>query len=345
MTQRRQLLLQAGQLATAGLLPLCGTPMAGAAPLVRASIAVPGPGNLLFLPLPLASRIGADQAEGLELDIRYTGGGPQAFRAMLERNCDFAAGGLAALALQKLSGKPVVCIVPTTCVPAYTLLVRAGLRGQVKKIADLRGRVVGVKGHVPGGRSTSQLFTEYVLAQAGVAPEQVNYVAAGQAYDSQRAALASGTVDAIMGDEPFATRLVRQRAAYVLADFHDPQTTRRQMGGLFLNGMVATREDMVAGRSELVAKMVRTVQRTLVWMAAHTPRELVDMLAPAAAEERQVLLDVLAVHKGIYSPDGRISAEQLATVERFLHATERTPEARALRLASLVDARWAGTAP
>jgi ABC-type nitrate/sulfonate/bicarbonate transport system substrate-binding protein len=204
---------------------------------------------------------------------------------------------------------------------------------------------VGVKGHVPGGRSTSQLFTEYVLAQAGVAPEQVNYVAAGQAYDSQRAALASGTVDAIMGDEPFATRLVRQRAAYVLADFHDPQTTRRQMGGLFLNGMVATREDMVAGRSELVAKMVRTVQRTLVWMAAHTPRELVDMLAPAAAEERQVLLDVLAVHKGIYSPDGRISAEQLATVERFLHATERTPEARALRLASLVDARWAGTAP
>jgi len=345
MMQRRQLLLRAGQLAAVGVAPLCRLRVAGAAPLVRTAIAVPGPGNLLFLPLTLASRIGADQAEGLELDIRYTGGGPQAFRAMLERNCDFAAGGLPALALQKLSGQPVLCIVPTTRVPAYTLLVRAGLRGQVRRIADLKGRVVGVKGHVPGGRSTSQLFTEYVLAQAGVAPEQVNYVAAGQAYDSQHAALVSGTVDAIMGDEPFATRLVRRKAAYVLADFHDLQTTRRQMGGLFLNGMVATREDVVATRSEVVAKMVHTVQRTLVWIGAHTPREMADVLAPGSSEERQALLDVLTLHKGVYSPDGRISTEQLATVERFVHATERTPEAQALRLASLVDARWAGTAP
>lgn len=341
MFERRRFLARAGQLAVAG--GFFG-PAAAATP-SRATISVPGPGNLLFLPITLASKIGADLAEGVELDIRYIGGGPQAIRAMLERNSDFAAAGLSALALQKLNGKPVVCIAPMTRVPAYTLLVRANLRGKVKAMADLKGRVVGVKGHVPGGRSTSQLFTEYLLAQAGLKPDQVNYVSAGQSYDSQHAALSSGSVDAIMGDEPFVTRLVRQKVAFPLADYHDPETTRKQMGGLFLNGMVATREDMIAARPELVEKVVRTLKRTLLWVAAHQAQDLVGALGPSEPEERKALLDVLQLRKNVYSPDGRISDEQLATVDRFLRATEPEVVAKGLSVRSLVDARWAGSAP
>jgi len=341
MEKRRRFLARAGQLALAGGLL---EPVAAATP-GRAIISVPGPGNLLYLPIPLARKIGADRAEGLELDIRYTGGGPQAIRAMLERNSDFAAAGLSALALQKLNGQPVVCVAPMTRVPAYTLLVRADLRGKVRQVADLKGRVVGVKGHVPGGRSTSQLFAEHLLARAGVKPDQVNYVSVGQSYDSQHAALRSGSVDAIVGDEPFVTRLVRQRVAYALADFHDPQTTRKQLGGLFLNGMLATREDMMAVRPELVEKMVRTIKRTLVWIAAHKAEDMVEALNPGEPEERKTLLDVLRLRKNIYSPDGRISDEQLATVDRFLRSTEPAIAAQGLSVRSLVDARWAGRMP
>jgi len=341
MFERRHFLVRAGQLAVAG--GFFG-PAAAASP-ARATISVPGPGNLLYLPIPLASRIGADLAEGLELDVRYTGGGPQAIRSMLERNSDFSAAGLSALALQKLNGKPVVCIVPLTRVPAYTLLVRANLRGKVRTIADLKGRVVGVKGHVPGGRSTSQLFAEHLLAQAGLKPDQVNYVSAGQSYDSQHAALSSGSVDAIVGDEPFVTRLVRQKVAFPLADYHDPETTRKQMGGLFLNGMVATREDMMAARPELVEKVVRTLTRTLGWIAAHKAEDIVDALSPGDPEERKTLLDVMRLRKNIYSPDGRFFDEQLATVDRFLRATEPEIVAKGLSVRSLVDARWAGSAP
>lgn len=339
MDERRHFLVRAGQLALAG--GLIG-PAAAANP-DRAVISMPGPGNLLFLPILLARKIGADAAEGLELDIRYTGGGPQALRAMLERNSDFAAAGLSATALQKLNGHPVVCIAPLTRVPAYTLLVRTNLRGQVKQIADLKGRVVGVKGHVPGGRSTSQLFAEHLLTQAGLKPDQVNYVSAGQSYDSQHAALASGSVDAIVGDEPFVTRLVRQNVAYALADFHDPETTRRQMGGLFLNGIVATREDVIAARPEMAEKMVRALKRALGWIATHKAEDMVEALSPNDPEERKTLLDVLRLRKNIYSPDGRISNEQLATVDRFLRATEPAIVAKGLSVRSLVDARWAGT--
>lgn len=341
MNERRHFLTRSGQLALAG--SLLGP--AFAAPPERAVIAVPGPGNLLYLPIPLAQKIGADLAEGIELDIRYTGGGPQAIRAMMERNNDFAAAGLSALALQKLNGQPVACIVPLTRVPAYTLLVRADLRGKVKQVADLKGRVVGVKGHVPGGRSTSQLFAEYLLAQAGLKPDLVNYVSAGQSYESQHAALSSGAVDAIVGDEPFVTRLVRQKVAFALADYHELDTTRKQLGGLFLNGMIGTRTDMIAQRPELVEKMVRTIKRTLAWIATHKAEDMVAALNPAEPEERKTLLDVLRLRKNIYSPDGRMSGEQLDTVDRFLRATEPDIVAKDLRVRSLVEARWAGSAP
>lgn len=345
MQQRRQFLVRTLPWAF-GVASLYGTAGSAAAQAAqRVAIAVPGPGNLLFLPITLAHALGMDRAEGIELDIRYVGGGPQAYREMLERNTDFSAGGLAALALQKLSGKPVVGIAPMTRVPAYTLLVRTGLRGKVRTVRDLAGKVLGVKGHVPGGRSTTQLFTEHVLATGGVQPEAVNYVSVGQSYDTQRAALVSGTVDAIMGDEPFATRLVRERAGYVLADYHNLETTRKLMGGLFLNGSVATREDVVANRPDLVEKVVRTMTRTLVWIDSHTAKDMVDALGGQDPQEQSALLEVLRVRKHIYSPDGRISDSQVASVTRFLHATERTSAAQLLDVKTLMNARWAGTAP
>lgn len=346
MQQRRTFLSHTGHwlLGAASLYGWAGP--AGAQARQRVAIAVPGPGNLLFLPITLAGKLGMDRAEGIELDIRYVGGGPQAYRDMLERNTDFAAGGLAALALQKLSGKPVVGIVPTTRVPAYTLLVRMDLKGKVKSIQDLDGKVVGVKGHVPGGRSTSQLFAEYVMARgAGSQADAVNYVSVGQNYDNQHAALASGTVDAIMGDEPFATRLVKEKVAFVLADYHDLETTRKEMGGLFLNGSVATRDDVIASRPELVEKVVRTITRTLVWINSHPARDMVDALGLQDPKEQAALFDVLKVQKRIYSPDGLISDSQVASVTRFLHATEHTPAARAFDVKTLINARWAGSAP
>jgi NitT/TauT family transport system substrate-binding protein len=291
----------------------------------------------------LAHKIGADGAEGIELDILYVGGGPQAFQEMLNRNADFSAGGLAALGLQKTNGKPVVCIAPTTRVPAYTLVVRKELERSVKTVRDLKGKVVGVKGHVPGGRSTSQLFTEFVLTQGGVSSDKVNYVAVGQAYDSQQAALLSGTVDAIMGDEPFASRLVREKAAFVLADFHSLELTKKLLGGLFLNGQVATRDDVIANQPEKVGKVVNTLQRALLWINSHTAQQFVDALEIDSKDERSALLESLLLHKNIYSPDGKISLDQVTTVSRFLHAVDKSEAVQALDLRSIVNTKWSGT--
>lgn len=112
----------------------------------RLVIAVPGPGNLLYLPVELAQKIGADTAEGGVLELRYFSGGPQAIRDVLDRNSDFLTSGLPALAEQKAAGHPVRSISALSRVPAYSLLVRSSYKGKIRKIADLKGRVREAQG-------------------------------------------------------------------------------------------------------------------------------------------------------------------------------------------------------
>lgn len=305
-------------------------------------ISVPGPGNLLYLPAELAKKIGADTDEGVDMEIRFFGGGPQAFQDMLEKNSDFSVGGMAALAEQRVSGNPVVSIAAISQVPAYSLIVRNELKSKIKKIADLKGHVIGVKGHTKGGRSTTQMFIEYLIINAGIAVDSVNFVPAGQSYAEQHAALASGAVDALMGDEPFVSRLENAGIGFYLVDLHNPATVRKLLGGLFLNSQLATREDVIANQPATVEKMVRIMKRTLVWIDRHSAQDIVKALDLPTSAEREALLSTLIRYKHMYSPDGAFSNEQIRITENFFHqVSQNSPAARALPLNSFIVDKWA----
>lgn len=309
----------------------------------KLTIAIPGPGNLLFLPIELAKKINADIAEGADLQIRFFGGGPQAYQDMLLGNSDFSAGGMAALAEQRASGQPVLCIAPISRVPAYALMVRNDLKGKIKNVADLKGHIIGVKGHTKGGRSTTQMFTEYQLKLAGVPIDSVNFIATGQSYEDQHAALASGTVDAIMGDEPFVSRMQKAGVGFYLADFHDTKTVKKLMGGLFLNSQIATREDFIMAHPDSTKKMVKLIKRTLAWINHHSAQEIINALNLPDQAEREALLNVLARYKSMYSPDGSFSNEQLRTSEEFFHqVSQDSPKAKTLPFNSFIVDKWAG---
>lgn len=305
-----------------------------------------GPGNLSHLPVDLMKKIGADRAEGVNLTLRYFAGGPLAFKDMLEKNADFAVAGSPALAGLKVKGEPVVSIATVNRVPTFVLMVRAELKGRVKQVADLKGRVVGINTSSARTKSTSQQVAEFVLHRAGVAAEAVNFVPAGQSLEDQLAALDSGAVDAIMGDEPFATQLQATGKVFVLLDLHDLKASRAALGGLFLNAQLATREDVIQTQPEKAERMVRVLRRTLKWIASRSAAEVVTALAVEDPKTRAALLATLQRHKAIYSPDGAFSEEQVRTAERFFrdnHAAD--PHAAVFSFDTLIDPRWAGKGP
>lgn len=309
-------------------------------------ISAPGPRNISYLPIDLIPKIGADREAGYRLKILHTGGGAVALSNLVTRNADFAVAGVPAALSLKAHGGDVALVAPVNDVPLFVLMVRADLKKSVRRIADLKGRVIGVNTSTKKSKTTSQQLAELLLNAGGVGDDQVRIVPAGQSWIEQSSLLVTGTADAVMGDEPFASRLLREGKVFFLANLADPGTVRGIKGAGFLHAALETRSDMIRDQPETVRHMVEMLRRTLKWMAAHTPQEIVDKLDIADEQERAALLFALQRYPNAFSHDGRFSTKQLAETEVFFHSGNADlPEALQLRVESMTDDRWAGRKP
>lgn len=343
MPVRRATLLFVPALLGIGLLLLSVQARAQTAPL-RVVVAMPGPGAAPFLPVELIPRIGADRQAGIVLTLRHFSG-PLAAKDMLEKNSDFA--GLALAALGGLSRKHanLRSVVALTQAPAYTLMVRKDLQGEVRGITDLRGRSIGVHTASRSGKSTGQQIAEYLLSRSNIDLDEVNFAPAGTNEADYHAALVSGVVDAVMSQEPFASQLEMQGVAYRLVDLHDPAMARRWLGGPYLFTQLTTSVALIEQEPEKARRLVKAVRIALEWIQRHNAAQIADALRPAP-EARPALLRFLEKNKHVYHPSGAFSDEQIRTTERFFHAVAGVdPGATQVRLADLVNARWARRAP
>ncbi len=324
------LLLSAWQIAT------------GAAP-ERLVISVPGPRNISYLPIDLIPKIGADSQEGVQVELLHTGGGAVALQHLVTRNADFAVAGTPAVMSLRANGGDVVVVAPVDDSPLFVLMVRAGLKGKVKRIADLKGMVVGVNTSTHKSKTTSQQLAEMVLASEGVMPNMVRIVPAGQSWEEQSSLMISGAADAVMGDEPFATRLLADGKVFFLANLAEPATAARIAGANFLHAAVATRGDVIRDSPEKVERMTRMLRTTLRWIADHKPEDVLDKLGVTDAQERASLLQCLRKYPRVFSRDGRFSASQLKETEHFFHTSSAgDAKGKALSIESMIDSRWVG---
>ena len=328
------------------LLWLSFAPSAPAAEVGSIVISAPGPHNLSYLPVDLIPKIGADRDEGAGLTILHTGGGAVALNNLTTRNADFAAAGVPAAMSLRAGGGDVVVIAPMDDAPLFVLMVRADLAGSVKRIADLRGKVIGVNTSTRASKTTSQQLAELLLASGGVAPDTVRIVPAGQSWEEQSSLLISGAADAVMGDEPFASRLLAEGRVFSLANLAEPDTVKAIRGSGFLHAALTTRAEIIATEPAKVAAMTGMLRRSLIWLASHTPDQVVEALGVTDPAERASLLAALRKYPRAFSRDGKFSTAQLGETDIFFHAgNPGDPRAQALTIGSMVDDRWAGRRP
>lgn len=302
-------------------------------------LAVPGPGSLAFLPAYLAKAIEADHAEGLELKLRYFNGGPLAVRDLMSNNSDFAVVGLPAIAGARADEMPVIAIGQLSQSAMFVFLLRSELKGQVKSIAQLKGRRIGTASGTKSQRSMGKMMTEYLIQRAGLQSNDVQFIATGLNRKSQGAALASGSVDAIMGDEPFASELVAQGLAVRLADLYPPDQSNKLLGGPIVHAALATREDVSARYPEVVKKVQRMFERTLYWLSTHSAQEVVDKLASQPgfdAASAKLLTEVLQHNQGMFPSRLAWDAQAVAITERFFHSMGENPKESQLPFADFV---------
>ena len=302
-------------------------------------LAVPGPGSLSYLPVYLAKAIGADQTEGLELKLRYVSGGPLAMRDMMDNNSDFLAIGLPAIGAARADDTPVVAIGQLSQTAMYVFMLRSGLKGKVHTISQLKGRRIGTASGTSTQRTMGQMMAEYLIRRAGLKSDDVQFISSGQNREMQSAALKSATVDAIIGDEPFASELVAQGVAIRLADLYAPKQSNDLLGGPIVHAALATREDVYTQHPETVKKVRRMFDLALKWMNTHTAREVADKLASQpgfdAADNRQ-LADILQRDQGMFPERIDWDPQAVATTERFFHSMANNAREADLPFSSFV---------
>ena len=155
--------------------------------------------------------------------------------------------------------------------------------------------------------------------------------------------LADGSADAIMGDEPHASRMVADNAAFQLVHLGDPQTSSSIQGGAFLRGALVGRQDRIDPDPKKAAAMVRIIRRTLEWMASHTPEEVIDMAGIDDPVERKYMLATMRKYPRQYSKDGKFSTRQLQDTELFFRKSQAgNSAAQTLKVESMIIDRFAG---
>lgn len=302
-------------------------------------LAVPGPGSLTYLPVYLAKALAADEAEGLQVKLTYFGGGPLALRDMNDRNAEFAVVGLPAIASARADGMPILAIGQLSQAAMYVFMLRADLKYQVRTLAQLKGRRIGAGSSTSKSRSMGAMMTGYLLERAGLKSGDVQLISSGQSREATRAALSSNTVDAFLGDEPFASELAAEGLAVKLADLYPPEKSKALLGGPIVHAALATREDVYAQHPATVKKVQRMFDRTLLWMAQHSAQEIIAKLGGQPgfeAAQGRLLIEILQRSQGMFPDHVAWDAQAVATTERFFHSMATDPQESNLPFADFV---------
>ncbi|OYU68459.1 MAG: hypothetical protein CFE45_42635, partial [Burkholderiales bacterium PBB5] len=313
--------------------------------LLSAVLATPGPGSSVSTIPELAVKLGADRAEGLALRLKFVGGGGIAIREVVSGNAQFGVFGISAAMNENLRGPRLVALAAVEDRVPLSLMVRADLKGQVRKVSDLLGRAVGQHSNSATTVTNGQQFFNLLLRQNGLAPDAVRTVAAGQSFETQADALRSGLVDAVMSEEPFGLRLEQEGLAFALVRLGLPDSPLGLPGEGFLRGTLIGSAEVVETQPQLAQRMVRMVQRTLAWRRGRAAEEVAATLGLAGGEAR-AFTAMLRQYPRQFSGDGRFSEAQIEQTERFFRESAGpAPEAQRYRVASMIVDRWAGRKP
>jgi len=233
-------------------------------------------------------------------------------------------------------GLPVILALDGGSTPLYhRLLVRRGLEGQIRTVADLKGRTIGLS--APG--STSMYEMAMTLARANLTLRDVDVK--NLAFSQMTTALANGALDVGLLVAPFTDLAVQRNIALPWIDPEDGYITTLPMTSVayIVNADWAAKNPGVARK--LMLALARG-SRDYCQAYHHGPNrgEMLDVLMKNRIAADRALLDRMDWQAR--NPDGRFNMASLVDIQAFFRREgiiERTAP-----VDRLVDPRYADAA-
>ncbi len=205
--------------------------------------------------------------------------------AVIAKEYDFGLFAFVHDPIARLAGSPWKAVVATYDREIFSLLVRGQLKDQVKTVADLKGKNVGITG--PG--SGSWAMANVYLKRAGLTPDKdVSLVSLGGDTAVIYTALQSGKVDAISSWEPITSRVIETGAGFPLVSIWDPVQHKEWVGSDHALGFaLMTREDVIQAKPDLVRRMVAAHKKALDFIRSSNADTLAGLILGNAKTAEQ----------------------------------------------------------
>lgn len=300
----------------------------------------------LDLPSLVALANGYLAEEGVDLTDFVTGSGGTLRTAMIAKEFDLGLFGFVHVPIARIAGSPWKAVLSTHDQEIFSMVVRSELRNRVKTLADLKGMKVGFS--TPG--ASSWYLGSFYLKKAGLDPDRdVQYISLGGDPGVIYTALKTGKVDAFSAWEPTTTRVIAEGIAFPLVRIWDPEEHRKWIGGKALSLVLATREDVIRDKPDLVRRVVNGHKKALAWIRTHSGAEIADAVLrnPKSAElfkglDRPLVAQILDRIKAGFG-DGCLSRSGFALEMKL--AVEYKLVKRAITYEEFADPRFAGECP
>jgi len=291
-------------------------------------------GLLAHLPWQVALGQKYFEEQGLEPKGYNFESGAKSIAALIGGSADFAANALEHAIKAKVQGKDLVYVFSSTRLPGFGLAVASTQKGEIKSVADLKGKLVGVSGI----GAASHVLLDYILRKQGVDPKDVKVIAVG--LSTFPPALEGGKIVAGMAGEPFFSRMVAKGAAFSLGNLSSLKETQSILGGEYVFSGAITRPDVIAKRPQVVQKVVTALVKASHFIETKTPEDIASSVPPDLLGDRAQYIEALRASREIFAPRGMVTPSGVETLVKSLDSFGVFKDGQKVHVATTYDMRF-----
>jgi len=179
----------------------------------KVRLAVGGKSSLYYLPLTVTERLGYFKEAGLDVEISDFAGGAKSLQALIGGSADVVTGSFDHTIQMQAKNQAITAVVQMGRFPGFALALRKAKAGNYSGPKDLKGMKIGVT--APG--SSTHFMVLYMMAQAGLKPDDAVFIGTGSG-GTVVAAVQHGEVDGISNADPMVTKLDKEGLIRIVAD-------------------------------------------------------------------------------------------------------------------------------
>jgi len=173
-------------------------------------------------------------------------------------------------------GFPIKAVMMFNDAPGMTVMVANRVKGEVKTVADFRGRNVAEG----AGYGTKAVITQWLASRAGLPPGSYTPVMLGKEGRQEAVinGLREGTVDVMTFQEPITSALQATGLVTTLYDLNSGESTARVLGAPFPAQSLLMAPAYIEAHHDTVQHLVNALVRTMRFIDTHSVDEIVARL-------------------------------------------------------------------